>query len=477
MSAHANSQGTSRTAAFQMSGVTDGLLIRNSAMVIGDSVAHGDLRVAGGRIVLVAPGGGLEPLDDETVIDAEGLHLLPGAIDPQVHFREPGQPEKEDLGSGSRAAAAGGVTAFLDMPNNVPSATTLGAMQAKLDSAARSTVTHHGFFIGATPDNVADLQQAVGTPDSPSPTAGICGIKVFMGSSTGNLLVHQQQHLEAIFAGTAGIIAVHAEDEDRLNARRPEFAHRTDVAAHAEWRDSETALIATKRAAALAESHRHRLHVLHLTSALEADWLANNKGSLITTEVCPQHLTFDDSDVAERGTRLVMNPPIRYAEDRETLWRRLRDGTIDCIATDHAPHTLENKKLGFPQAHAGMPGVETSLPLMLTHAADGKCSVPDVVGWMCEGPARVYGMTGKGRLAEGMDADLVLVDMESRRKVHDTDIWARVGWTALDGMALTGWPMLTIVDGVVVHSRDVGGTLRGNAVAAPGSTGRALEFS
>ena len=453
------------------------LLIRNSAMVIDGGIVHGDLRVVAGKIASVASGGGLEPLDGETVIDGEGLHLLPGAIDPQVHFREPGQSEKEDIGSGSRAAAAGGVTAFLDMPNNVPAATTMEAMQAKLDSAARSAVTHHGFFIGATPNNVADLQQAVGAPDAPSPTAGICGIKVFMGSSTGDLLVHQQQHLEDIFAGTAGIIAVHAEDEDRLNARKPEFAHRTDVAAHAEWRDSETALIATQRAAALAESHSHRLHVLHLTSALEADWLASNKSSLITTEVCPQHLTFDDSDVTERGTRLVMNPPIRYAEDRETLWRRLKDGTIDCIATDHAPHTLENKRLGFPQAHSGMPGVETSLPLMLTHAADGRCSVPDVVGWMCEGPAQVYGMTGKGRLAEGMDADLVLVDMESRRKVRDADIWARVGWTALDGMTLTGWPMLTIVDGVVVHSRDARGALRGIAVAAPGSAGRALEFS
>jgi len=457
--------------------VAGDLLIRNSAMVISGGIVHGDLRVVGGKITSVASGGGLEPHGGETVIDGEGLHLLPGAIDPQVHFREPGQPDKEDIGSGSRAAAAGGVTAFLDMPNNIPAATTMGAMQSKLDSAARSAVTHHGFFIGATPNNVADLQQAVGTPDAPSPTAGICGIKVFMGSSTGDLLVHQQQHLEDIFAGTAGIIAVHAEDEDRLNARKPEFAHRTDVAAHAEWRDSETALIATQRAAALAESHEHRLHVLHLTSALEADWLASNKGALITTEVCPQHLTFDDSDVTERNTRLVMNPPIRYAEDRETLWRRLRDGTIDCIATDHAPHTLENKRLGFPQAHSGMPGVETSLPLMLTHAADGKCSVSDVVGWMCEGPARVYGMTGKGRLAEGMDADLVLVDMESRREVRDADTWTRVGWTALDGMALAGWPMLTIVDGVVVHSRNAGGTLRGNAVAAPGSAGRALEFS
>ena len=172
-----------------------------------------------------------------------------------------------------------------------------------------------------------------------------------------------------------------------------------------------------------------------------------------------------------------MNPPIRYAEDRETLWRRLKDGTIDCIATDHAPHTLENKQLGFPQAHSGMPGVETSLPLMLTHAADGRCSVPDVARWMCEGPAQVYGMIGKGRLADGMDGDLVLVDMDSRRKFGDADTWTRVGWTALDGMELAGWPMLTVVDGSVVHSRDSDGALRGSAVASPGSAGRALEFS
>ncbi len=453
------------------------LLIRNSAMVVGGRVVDGDLRVVSGVIRSIAVGGGLDPHDGELVIDGEGLHLLPGAIDPQVHFREPGQPEKEDIGSGSRAAAAGGVTAFLDMPNNVPAATGMAAMQAKLDSAARSAVTHHGFFIGATSDNVSDLQAAVGAPDDPSPTAGVCGIKVFMGSSTGDLLVHEQQHLEDIFAGTAGIIAVHAEDEDRLNARKPEFAHRTDVAAHAEWRDSETALIATQRAAALAESHRHRLHVLHLTSALEADWLAGNKSSLITTEVCPQHLTFDQTDVEGIGTRLQMNPPIRYAHDRDTLWNRLKDGTIDCIATDHAPHTLANKALGFPNAHSGMPGVETSLPCMLTHAANGMCSIADVARWMCEGPARVYGMVGKGRLAAGYDADIVLVDMENRRTIQDSDTWTRVGWTPYAGREMTGWPIHTIVDGRVVHSRERGGSLRGTAVATPGSAGRALKFS
>jgi dihydroorotase len=213
------------------------LLIQNASLVLSDRVVEGDLRVADTQIVKVAPGGGLSPEESESILDATGLHLLPGAIDPQVHFREPGQPDREDIGSGSRAAAAGGVTAFLDMPNNVPAATTLASIQSKIDSAGRNGVNHHGFFIGATPDNVSDLQDAVGTPEAPSPTDGICGIKVFMGSSTGDLLVHQQKHLENIFANTGGIIATPAEDEDRLNARWPEFEHRTDIAAHAEWRD------------------------------------------------------------------------------------------------------------------------------------------------------------------------------------------------------------------------------------------------
>ena len=453
------------------------LLIRDAEMVFDGKVALGDLRSTAGVIEAIAPGGGLTPREGEVVIDGEGLHLLPGAIDPQVHFREPGQPEKEDIGSGSMAAVAGGVTAFLDMPNNVPSATSMEAVQAKLGSAAANAVTHHGFFIGATPDNLGELQAAVGTPDEPEPKEGVCGIKVFMGSSTGDLLVDEQSALEEIFSQTAGVIAVHAEDEGRLKERRPDFEERTDVAAHAEWRDSETALIATQRASKLSNDHDHRLHILHLTSALEADWLADNKSGLVTTEVCPQHLTFDQDDVAERDTRLIMNPPIRYSEDRDALWNRLSDGTIDCIATDHAPHTLENKALGFPKAHAGMPGVETSLPVMLTHAADGKCSIPDVVRWMCEGPSRVYGIQGKGRLQEGMDADLVLVDMESSRTISDADTWTRVGWTAYEGISLTGWPVCTVVDGTIVHSRTAGGPNSGEILVEPGSVGRALRFA
>jgi dihydroorotase len=404
------------------------------------------------------------------VIDGSGLHLMPGAIDPHVHFRDPGNPEKEDLASGSRAAAAGGITSFLDMPNTVPNATNRTALEAKIALAGEKAVTHHGFFIGATNSNVADMQSVEGMD-------GVCGIKIFMGSSTGDLLVHEQKHLENIFANTGGIIATHAEDEGRLQTRIAEFKGRTDIAAHAECRDVECAMIATKRASALAKDHDHRLHIVHLTSGAEADWLASNKGDLITTEVCTQHLTFDQDNVDELGVRALMNPPIRYTEDKDTLWKRLKDGTIDCVVTDHAPHTLEAKSVGYPNAPAGMPGVETSLPLMLTHAMDGKCSVSDVVRWMCAGPAKVYGMEHKGSILEGYDGDLTLVDLETRRTITDDDVWTRVGWTPYAGMELTGLPMWTIVDGIPVHKRTVGGSFRGEAVGAPGCAGRALKFS
>ncbi|RAH15886.1 MAG: dihydroorotase [Methanobacteriota archaeon] len=449
--------------------VSGNLLIRGSTMVLGGKEVEGDLRVTSGIISAIAPGGGLEPGRNETVIEAEGLHLLPGAIDPHVHFRDPGQPEKEDLESGSRAAAAGGVTSFLDMPNNIPNATNRKTLENKIHLAGKKAVTHHGFFVGATRDNVSDLQSVEGMD-------GVCGIKIFMGSSTGDLLVDEQRHLEDIFANTGGIIATHAEDEERLNQRISEFGHRTDIASHAECRDVECAFLATKRAAALAKDHDHRLHIVHLTSAKEADWLTKNKGNLITTEVCTQHLTFDQDDVRELGVRVLMNPPIRYTEDRETLWQRLKDGTIDCVVTDHAPHTLESKSVGYPKAPAGMPGVETSLPLMLTHAMNGKCSVADVVKWMCEGPARVYGIQNKGSLIVGYDGDLTLVNLQKRWTITDSDTWTRVGWTPYSGMALTGWPMYTIVDGNVVHKRDPRGPIRGIPVASPGSVGRALRF-
>ena len=446
------------------------MLIQNGTMYLQKKAEIGDLRIKAGVISTIATGGGLEPNGEEVVIDATGLHLLPGAIDPHVHFRDPGQPEKEDLESGSRAAASGGITSFLDMPNNIPNAIDRTTIQNKLDIAAKKCVTHHGFFVGATRRNLADIQSVEGM-------TGVCGIKIFMGSSTGDLLVHEQGDLERIFSNTGGIIAVHAEDENRLQERRSHFEERTDIAAHAEYRDTECAMIATKRAVSLAKEHEHRLHIVHLTSAEEANWLPSRKGDLVTTEVCVQHLTFDDRNMEELGTRGLVNPPIRYEEDKEALWRRLHDGTIDCVVTDHAPHSLESKSVGYPGSPAGMPGVETSLPLMLTHAMNGRCKVRDVVKWMSEGPAKVYGMKNKGSLIEGNDGDLAIVDLDNWRIASDSETWTRVGWTPYDGMRLTGWPSFTVVDGEIIHLRESSDTLKGQSIGLPGASGRALTFS
>ena len=344
------------------------VLIHGATMVLPNHTGVGDLRIRNGLIDAIAMESTLEPMDDELFIDGTGLHLLPGIIDPQCHFRDPGQPEKEDLGSGSAAAVSGGVTSFLDMPNNKPSITNMEGMRSKLKTASEKCVNNYGFFIGATPDNVSDLQEAVGTAEEPLSVPGICGIKIFMGSSTGTLLVNEREALETIFNGTSGLIAVHAEDEKRLIARLEDIKGRTDMAAHAEWRDDVTALLATQLAVELAQASGHRLHVLHLTSGIEADWLegitvlpstADNQSAIITTETLPQHLTFDETDVEREGTRLKMNPPIRYAKDRDTLWNQLKKGTIQCIATDHAPHTpWKQKRLASPMHQAACQGLK-----------------------------------------------------------------------------------------------------------------------
>lgn len=462
--------------------MTGNILISGATMVLPETTKLGDLRITDGIITEVSDPGTLDSHEGEMFVDGTGLHLLPGCIDPQVHFRDPGQPEKEDLGSGSAAAVSGGITSFLDMPNNVPSITNLEGMQGKLDTAAKKCVNNYGFFIGATEDNVADLQEVVGTKDKPIAIPGICGIKIFMGVSTGTLLVSDKVALEKIFTETAGLIAVHAEDEDRMNERRKLIEGRTDVAAHAYYRDDITALLATKLSVELAIKTGHRLHILHLTSGIEADYLADyctlpskaEQHPIITTEVLPQHLTFDETDVDEQGVRLQMNPPIRYAADRDILWSRLRDGTIQCIATDHAPHTLEDKAKGFPKAPSGMPGVETSLSVMLTNVNDGKCSLEDVVRWMSTDVADCYQMIGKGKLEVGYDGDIVLVDMAAKAVVEDENSWARVGWNPFRGRELTGWPVLTVVDGIPVFERSPVTGQKGRLLVEPGSVGKPI---
>ena len=404
----------------------------------------GDVETRAGEIVQVAPE---IPASNATSvareIDATGLTLLPGVIDPQVHFREPGLEHKEDLFTASCACARGGVTSFLEMPNTRPLTTTQAALDDKLQRAADKCLVNYGFFIGATPENLPDLLDA-----HPS-----CGIKIFMGSMHGQLLVDEEAVLDPIFAKGTRLIAVHAEDQARINQRRKEFAGITEPAIHSKIQDNQAALNATQLALKLSKKYQRRLHILHLSTAEEAELLREDKPSWVTAEVTPQHLLLNTSAYEKIGTLAQMNPPLRSPHDNEVLWQALLDGVIDFIATDHAPHTLEEKARGYPNTPSGMPGVETSLPLMLTQAREGRCSVEQVANWMSTAVAKAYGIPKKGAIAPGYDADLVLVDLDNYHPVLREEVLTKCGWSPFEGWNLTGWPVYTIVGGQVVYEK------------------------
>lgn len=432
------------------------LLIRNAHIALPDgSLFDGDLACTDGRIARIDKR--LDASADEC-LDAGGFLLLPGIIDPHVHFREPGHEYKEDLRSGSRAAARGGVTSFLDMPNTDPATTSAARLADKLARAARQCVVNYGFFMGATPYNLDELDAA-----HPSP-----GIKVFMGCSTGDLLLAEEADLERVFAQGDRIIAVHAEDHRRLSQRRQSLQGRTDPAVHSEIRDNETARIATERALRLSKKYRRRLHILHLSTHEEVELLRRDKPEWVKAEVSPNHLFLNTEDYARLGCFAQCNPPLRSAADNAALWDALHDGMIDFIGTDHAPHTLAEKQRPYGQAPSGMPGVETALPLMLTAMHAGRCTLADVLKWMCRGPALAYGIPNKGEIREGFDADLTLVDMHHARPLRHEDIWSKCGWSPYAGRVLRGWPVYTIVGGRVVYDR---GRVR------EGARGRALAFA
>ena len=413
------------------------LLIRNARIARPDgTLFEGDVACEDGRIARLDSN--ISAPARET-IDAAGKLLLPGVIDPQVHFRDPGSEYKEDLATGSRAAVRGGVTSFLEMPNTAPPTTTQAALDEKLARAARNSVANYGFFIGATPDNLEAL-------NSVHP---VCGIKIFMGSSTGTLLVNRAEDLERIFANGTRLIAVHAEDEARINARRAQFTGRTDPAVHSEIRDNETARLASALALSLSKRYQRRLHILHLSTKEEVAMLRVDKPAWVTAEAIPNHLFLNNTDYARLGTLVQMNPPIRTAQDNDALWAGLRDGIIDFIATDHAPHTLEEKQRGYPNTPSGMPGVETSLPLLLTAMKAGRCTLAEIQKWMCYGPAEAYRIPNKGKILEGWDADLTLVDIEHARPVRNEETFTKVRWSPWHGRELYGWPRYTIVNGVV----------------------------
>jgi dihydroorotase len=434
------------------------LLVKGGTCVGPSGIGPEDIGIRAGRIVAL---GSLAPASADEVLDARGLHVLPGVIDTQVHFREPGLIHKEDLATGTRAAVLGGVTSVFEMPNTVPPTTTAEALDDKLHRARGRASCDYAFYVGATGENADDLAALEDTP-------GCAGVKIFMGSSTGSLLVPDDAGVRAVLRATKRRVAVHAEDEERLRDRKAVYAEPGRPESHPVWRDPETALRATRRLLSLATECRRLVHVLHVTTAEEMEILAAYR-DVASVEVTPQHLTLEAPDCYRHlGTLAQMNPPIRDGRHREALWRAVAEGVVDVIGSDHAPHTRDEKARPYPESPSGMPGVQTLLPLMLDHVHAGRLSLARLADLTSAGPARVFGLPGKGRIGEGADADLVLVDLARSETITNARIASRCGWTPFHGQTVTGWPVATVLRGRVVV-RD------GEVIGEPG--GQPLRFS
>jgi dihydroorotase len=439
------------------------LLIRCGMCVTPSGIGEADVAVVGGRIMAI---GALSGVTAAEVFEARGLHVLPGVIDTQVHFREPGNEHKEDLESGSRAAVLGGVTAVFEMPNTAPPTTTRLAIEDKLARAQGRMHCDYAFYVGATPDNVGALGQLEQMP-------GVAGVKAFLGSSTGTLLLSEENDILAALQAGRRRMAVHSEDEARLRERKP-LAKTGDPRTHPFWRDVETARASTERVLRLARAAGRRLHVLHVTTEEELPLLAAAR-DFATVETTPQHLTLTAPECYERlGTLAQMNPPIRESRHREALWRAVDEGLVDVIGSDHAPHTREEKEGVYPDTPSGMPGVQTLVTILLDHVNAGRLSLERFVDLTSAGAARIFGIAGKGRIARGYDADFTIVDVNARRKIENSWIASKCGWTPFDGMTTTGWPVATIIRGQMVM-RD--GALAAAGQGAPVRFGETLAAS
>lgn len=433
------------------------LVLRGGKCATLDGIVETDVAVRDGRIAAI---GNLGRAKSAEILEVGGLHVLPGVIDTQVHFREPGGEHKEDLSTGSAAAALGGVTAVFDMPNTKPSTTDAAALADKCRRAKDRVWCDIAFYVGATADNLETLEELECLP-------ACAGVKIFMGSSTGDLLVADDATLAQVLSRGRRRAAVHAEDENRLRERLAIAEAAADVRAHPEWRDEETALGATRRLVALARGFGRRIHLLHVSTAGEMEFLAGHH-DLVSVEATPQHLTLTAPEAYDRlGTLAQMNPPIREARHREALWRALGEGLVDCIGSDHAPHGRDEKAAPYPQSPSGMPGVQTLVPVMLTHVHEGRLSLARFVDLTSAGPARLFGIASKGRMALGFDADFTVVDLAARRTITDRWIVSRCGWTPFDGMEAVGWPVFTVIRGRVVMAE---GHLQGDPA------GQAMRF-
>ncbi|MEC9369174.1 MAG: dihydroorotase, partial [Pseudomonadota bacterium] len=394
------------------------LVLRGGTVVNHDGVHAADVGIFEGRIRAV---GSIPRSAAGETVDVSGLHVLPGVIDSQVHFREPGAEHKEDLESGSRAAVLGGITAVFEMPNTNPATTTAEALADKVKRATSRMFCDFAFYVGATRENVDYLSDLERLP-------GAAGVKVFAGSSTGNLLVDDEESLSRVISSLSRRAAFHSEDEARLEARKGE-RKEGDPSSHTVWRDEQAALISTERLVRLARRHGKRIHILHVSTADEMVYLADHK-DVATVEVTPQHLTLEAGRAyQELGTRAQMNPPLRSSEHQAGLWHGLSQGVVDVLGSDHAPHTLEEKSKPYPASPSGMPGVQTLVPIMLDHVNSGRLSIERFVDLTSHGPQRIFGISRKGRIAVGYDADITVVDLSLRRTIDSSLMASRSAWT------------------------------------------------
>ena len=417
------------------------LIVRGGEVANHSGRGMADVGVRDGRIAFI---GDLGQASAGEVVDASGLTVIPGIIDTQVHFREPGLEWKEDLETGSRAAALGGVVAVFEMPNTNPNTTDPATLEDKLNRARDRMWTDHAFYIGGTHGNSAHLGELERLP-------GCCGVKVFMGASTGDLLIADDDGVREVLSNVSRRATFHSEDEYRLAERR-ELARTGDWTSHTDVRDAESAIMSTRRLVRLAREVGKRIHVLHVSTAEEIEFLADHR-DIASVETTPQHLTLDgDEAYARLKGYAQMNPPIRNRPHIEGLWRGIQQGVVDVLGSDHAPHTKEEKAKPYPASPSGMPGVQTLAAVMLTHVAEGRLSLERFIDLTSAGAQRIFNIANKGRMAEGWDADLTLIDLKATRAIRHEDQASRCGWTPFDGFEARGWPMATIVRGRVVMS-------------------------
>jgi dihydroorotase len=417
------------------------LIIRNGTLVLPWGEVQADIGVRNGRIAAI----GRSLCNGGEIFDAAHLHVLPGIIDPHVHFRDGGQggvPGVEDMRSGTRGAVLGGVTAVFDMPNTKPAGTSAETLAQKHAYITGNAYCDVGIYVGATKENADGLGELEAMP-------GVCAVKVFAGSSTGDLLVEDDESIARVLRHGRRRVAFHSEDEFRLRARRTEFNSGDPYASHMLWRDVECALLGTRRILGLARQAGRPVHILHVSTAEELDYLKDFK-DIASAELLVNHLLQSAPEVYERlGPYGVMNPPLREARHMQAAWAAVADGTVDTIGSDHAPHSRATKEKPWPECAAGLTGVQTLLPLMLDQVAQGRLSLLRLIDLMSAGPARIYGAVNKGRIAAGYDADFSIVDLAAKRRIENSWIASQCGWTPFDGVTVTGWPVATIIRGAI----------------------------